>query len=86
MVGDINGDKQVNDSDYWEMKTAVDAGKLYASGKSVKADLTNVSWHGRTLGMYQYDINNDGQVNNSDLVLLGTHRNGYSNAGKPFQS
>ncbi|HRU97015.1 MAG TPA: hypothetical protein P5092_06265 [Ruminococcus sp.] len=86
IVGDINGDKQVNDSDYWEMKTAVDAGKLYASGRSVKSDLTNVSWHGRTLGRYQYDINNDGQVNNSDLVLLGTHRNGYANAGKPFQS
>lgn len=86
LVGDLDFDGQINDSDYWEMKTAVDAGKLYASGISLKSDVTTVSWHGRTFSRYQFDMNNDGYVNKADLTLLEKHKNGGSLSGKRFDS
>ncbi len=86
LVGDLNYDGQVNDSDYWEMRTAVEAGMIYRSGSSLKADVTNIYWHGRSYGLYMFDMNNDGYVNSADLTLLEKHKNGGSLAGKRFDS
>lgn len=86
LVGDLTRDNQVNDADYWEMKTAVDAGKLYSNGGSLKANSTGVYWHGTSYNRYEFDINNDGYVNSSDLALLKKHMNSGELAGKRFDS
>ena len=77
LVGDFDGDNDIDGDDYSIINHAVNVKHIsenYSVYTTTSFDLGGVY---RTYKVYKFDVNNDGYVNNADVFLLDWYNKGY---------